>query len=50
VCHITPAAGDTLASAEIAGRAGQERGKDRNHSTCCDFIINSLLGLRPQGG
>ena len=36
---------DGAASAE----KGQERGKDYNHSTYCDLIINGLLGLRPQG-
>lgn len=28
----------------------QERGKDYNHSTYCDLIINGLVGLRPQSG
>ncbi len=26
----------------------EERGKDYNHSTYCDLIINGLVGLRPQ--
>jgi hypothetical protein len=25
-----------------------ERGKDYNHSTFCDLVINGLVGLRPQ--
>ena len=29
---------------------GEERGKDYNHSTYCDLIINGLVGLRPQSG
>ena len=28
----------------------EERGKDYNHSTYCDLIINGLVGLRPQSG
>ncbi|MEI6073105.1 MAG: glycosyl hydrolase family 65 protein, partial [Verrucomicrobiae bacterium] len=27
---------------------GEERGKDYNHSTYCDLIINGLIGIRPQ--
>ena len=27
---------------------GEERGKDYNHSTYCDIIINGLVGIRPQ--
>lgn len=27
---------------------GQERGKDYNHSSYCDLIINGLIGIRPQ--
>lgn len=25
-----------------------ERGKDYNHSTFCDLVINGLIGIRPQ--
>ncbi|OGV60956.1 MAG: hypothetical protein A2283_09905 [Lentisphaerae bacterium RIFOXYA12_FULL_48_11] len=31
-----------------AGKGGEERGKDYNHSTYCDLIINGLIGLRPR--
>ncbi len=31
-------------------KGGMERGKDYNHSTFCDLIINGLVGLRPQTG
>jgi hypothetical protein len=31
-----------------SGKGGEERGKDYNHSTFCDLIINGLIGLRPQ--
>jgi hypothetical protein len=27
---------------------GEERGKDYNHSTYCDLIINGLIGIRPE--
>jgi hypothetical protein len=30
-----------------ARKGGYERGKDYNHSTFCDLIINGLIGLRP---
>jgi len=26
----------------------EERGKDYNHSTYCDLVINGLIGIRPQ--
>jgi len=29
------------------GKGGVERGKDYNHSTFCDLVINSLVGFRP---
>lgn len=29
-------------------KGGEERGKDYNHSTYCDLIINGLIGLRPR--
>jgi len=32
------------------GEIPVERGKDYNHSTFCDLIINGLIGLRPQVG
>jgi len=31
-------------------KGGIERGKDYNHSTFCDFVINSLIGIRLQEG
>ena len=33
-----------------ADKGGEERGKDYNHSTYCDLVINGLVGLRPRGG
>jgi len=30
-------------------KGGVERGKDYNHSTYCDLIINGLIGVRPEG-
>jgi len=32
------------------GEKPVERGKDYNHSTFCDLIINGLIGIRPQPG
>jgi hypothetical protein len=32
----------------FAGKGGKERGKDYNHSTFCDLVINGLIGLRPR--
>jgi hypothetical protein len=29
-------------------KGGVERGKDYNHSTYCDLVINGLIGLRPR--
>ena len=29
-------------------QGGKERGKDYNHSTYCDLVINGLIGLRPR--
>ena len=29
-------------------KGGIERGKDYNHSTFCDLVINGLIGIRPQ--
>jgi len=31
---------------EALAEKGQERGKDYNHSTYCDLIINGLMGIR----
>ena len=31
-----------------AGKGGEERGKDYNHSTYCDLVISGLIGLRPR--
>ncbi|MDO5580759.1 MAG: peptidoglycan DD-metalloendopeptidase family protein [Planctomycetia bacterium] len=31
-------------------KGGYERGKDYNHSTFCDLIINGLVGIRPLDG
>lgn len=33
-----------------AGKGGQERGKDYNHSSFCDLVISGLAGVRPQTG
>ena len=50
--NINPDTGDWMARTMMKSRTGQihERGKDYNHSTFCDLIINGLIGLRPQVG
>ena len=32
-----------------AKRGGYERGKDYNHSTFCDLVLDGLLGIRMEG-
>lgn len=56
VCWIDenkdPFTGEWL-SRNMLQRRGEkpvERGKDYNHSTFCDLIINGLIGIRPQPG
>ena len=34
----------------LSGKGVRERGKDYNHSSYCDLIINGLIGIRPQEG
>lgn len=54
--NLNPFTGEWLARSFLKtwedGRAdpakGEERGKDYNHSTYCDLIINGLIGIRPQ--
>jgi len=45
-----PATGDWIARTLLKQRGSQipERGKDYNHSTFCDLVINGLVGLRPR--
>jgi hypothetical protein len=54
--NLNPFNGDWIARTRLktwkngtwdAGKGGYERGKDYNHSTFCDLIINGLIGLRP---
>lgn len=55
--NLNPLTGDWLSRTRLkswknggwdAGKGGEERGKDYNHSTYCDLIINGLVGLRPR--
>ncbi len=55
--NLNPQTGDWLARTRLkswkdgnwdAGKGGEERGKDYNHSTYCDLIISGLIGLRPR--
>lgn len=48
--NLNPTNGDWIARTLLKQRGSQipERGKDYNHSTFCDLIINGLVGLRPR--
>jgi predicted GH43/DUF377 family glycosyl hydrolase len=55
--NLNPVTGDWLARTRLktwkdgtwdAGKGGEERGKDYNHSTYCDLVISGLIGLRPR--
>ena len=55
--NLNPVTGDWISRTRLktwnngtwdTGKGGQERGKDYNHSTYCDLVINGLIGLRPR--
>lgn len=55
--NLNPANGDWISRTRLkawkngtwdAGKGGEERGKDYNHSTYCDLVISGLIGLRPR--
>lgn len=55
--NLNPLTGDWISRTRLktwkngtwdAGKGGEERGKDYNHSTFCDLVINGLVGLRPR--
>jgi predicted GH43/DUF377 family glycosyl hydrolase len=55
--NLNPANGDWISRTRLktwkngawdAAAGGEERGKDYNHSTYCDLVINGLIGLRPR--
>ncbi len=55
--NLNPFTGDWIARTRLKSwkdgtwsqsKGGMERGKDYNHSTYCDLIINGLVGLRPR--
>ena len=55
--NLNPINGDWLSRTRLkswkngtwdAGKGGEERGKDYNHSTYCDLVISGLVGLRPR--
>ena len=55
--NLNPATGDWISRTRLkswkngtwdAGKGGEERGKDYNHSTFCDLVISGLVGLRPR--
>jgi hypothetical protein len=48
--NLNPFSGEWLSRAMLQrwGQKPFERGKDYNHSTFCDLIINGLVGVKPQ--
>jgi hypothetical protein len=55
--NLNPLTGDWISRTRLkswkngtwdAGKGGEERGKDYNHSTYCDLVISGLIGLRPR--
>ncbi len=55
--NLNPQTGDWISRTRLkswkngtwdAGKGGEERGKDYNHSTFCDLVITGLVGLRPR--
>lgn len=48
--NLNPLTGDWIARTLLIQRGAviPERGKDYNHSTFCDLIINGLVGIRPR--
>lgn len=55
--NLNPVNGDWISRTRLktwkngtwdAGKGGEERGKDYNHSTYCDLVISGLIGLRPR--
>lgn len=55
--NLNPFTGDWISRTRLktwengswsADKGGPERGKDYNHSTYADLVINGLIGLRPQ--
>jgi len=54
--NLNPLTGDWISRTRLkvwnngawdTGKGGKERGKDYNHSTFCDLVINGLIGFRP---
>jgi hypothetical protein len=55
--NLNPLTGDWISRTRLKSwknntwdpdKGGEERGKDYNHSTYCDLVINGLIGLRPR--
>jgi len=55
--NLNPTNGDWISRTRLknwkngtwdAGKGGEERGQDYNHSTYCDLVISGLIGLRPR--
>lgn len=50
--NLHPFTGDWISRTMLKQRnpSPKERGKDYNHSSFCDLVINGLIGIRPQEG
>lgn len=54
--NLDPFSGEWLSRGILEGwgwradKGGRERGKDYNHSTFCDLVINGLVGFKPAAG
>ncbi|WP_075559665.1 MGH1-like glycoside hydrolase domain-containing protein [Parabacteroides timonensis] len=50
--NLNPFTGDWISRTILKhrNRLPEERGRDYNHSSFCDLIINGLVGIRPQEG
>ena len=55
--NLNPDSGDWIARTRLANwggchfpadKGGYERGKDYNHSTFCDLVLEGLFGIRPE--
>lgn len=52
--NLDPFTGDWISRTQLEkwgwrqDKGGRERGKDYNHSSFCDLVVNGLIGLRPQ--
>ena len=46
--NLNPFTGDWISRTMLKDRMPKERGRNYNHSSFCDLVINGLIGIRPQ--